>query len=329
MADIESSRPPTGTAGSTRGSPSTTSSTEYSHLSASESFLGYCAALTERIHIGSGIFSSTRISNHPVRLAERVAMLDHLSRRALRVRHAAVARAAARSAASTSTPTRPRRSGTRSSASSRRCGARRELLATTASRSSTPPAQHAARSPTAADAAPADVGRRRQPAAPTRRRPATGSACSGFNVGAVNEMAPLVDVLQGRHRRGRAGRRVRQRQRDDHERPRLPARTARQPARRVNMGSRYLQSLRCSATTTRSRTRRASRSGPSRSPEPTLDDIEYAHRGGLPAVRRPRRGRRAGRALRGRRLRPGRVRHAARPVAGARVRDDPARSAST
>ena len=52
---------------------------EYSHLSANESFLGYCAAITERIHIGSGIFNVTPPVNHPARVAERVAMLDLLS----------------------------------------------------------------------------------------------------------------------------------------------------------------------------------------------------------------------------------------------------------
>ncbi|QYG92569.1 LLM class flavin-dependent oxidoreductase [Iamia sp. SCSIO 61187] len=52
---------------------------EYSHLSANEAFLGYCAAATERIHIGSGIFNITPPVNHPFRTAEKVAMLDHLS----------------------------------------------------------------------------------------------------------------------------------------------------------------------------------------------------------------------------------------------------------
>ncbi len=53
--------------------------TEYSHLSASEVFLGYLAHATSRIHIGSGIFNITPPVNHPARIAERVAMLDHLS----------------------------------------------------------------------------------------------------------------------------------------------------------------------------------------------------------------------------------------------------------
>ncbi len=53
--------------------------TEYSHLSANEVFLGYLAAATERIHLGSGIFNITPPVNPPARVAERVAMLDHLS----------------------------------------------------------------------------------------------------------------------------------------------------------------------------------------------------------------------------------------------------------
>jgi len=52
---------------------------EYSHLSASEVFLGYLAGVTERIHLGSAIWNISPPVNHPVRVAERVAMMDHLS----------------------------------------------------------------------------------------------------------------------------------------------------------------------------------------------------------------------------------------------------------
>ena len=52
---------------------------EYSHLSASESFLAYCAAVTQNIHLGSGIFNITPPVNHPARVAERVATLDLVS----------------------------------------------------------------------------------------------------------------------------------------------------------------------------------------------------------------------------------------------------------
>jgi alkanesulfonate monooxygenase SsuD/methylene tetrahydromethanopterin reductase-like flavin-dependent oxidoreductase (luciferase family) len=53
--------------------------TEYSHLSANESFLAFVAAKTSRIHVGTGIFNITPPVNHPARVAERVAMIDHLS----------------------------------------------------------------------------------------------------------------------------------------------------------------------------------------------------------------------------------------------------------
>src|SRR3989442_401529 len=52
---------------------------EYSHLSASEIVLPYIAARTKRVHVGSAIWNLTPPVNHPARVAERVAMLDHLS----------------------------------------------------------------------------------------------------------------------------------------------------------------------------------------------------------------------------------------------------------
>jgi alkanesulfonate monooxygenase SsuD/methylene tetrahydromethanopterin reductase-like flavin-dependent oxidoreductase (luciferase family) len=52
---------------------------EYSHLSANDVYLGYLTHATERIHLGSGIFNPLPQVNHPVKVAERVAMLDHLS----------------------------------------------------------------------------------------------------------------------------------------------------------------------------------------------------------------------------------------------------------
>ncbi|MFE7167085.1 LLM class flavin-dependent oxidoreductase [Streptomyces sp. NPDC057616] len=52
---------------------------EYSHLSANDVFLGYLAYATDRIHLGSGIFNPLAQVNHPVKVAEKVAMLDHLT----------------------------------------------------------------------------------------------------------------------------------------------------------------------------------------------------------------------------------------------------------
>ncbi len=52
---------------------------EYSHLSANDAVCGYLAAATKRIHVGSGIFNPLPQVNHPAKVAERVAMLDHLT----------------------------------------------------------------------------------------------------------------------------------------------------------------------------------------------------------------------------------------------------------
>lgn len=52
---------------------------EYSHLSANDVVTGWLAHATERMHIGSGIFNPLPQVNHPAKVAERVAMLDHLS----------------------------------------------------------------------------------------------------------------------------------------------------------------------------------------------------------------------------------------------------------
>ncbi len=52
---------------------------EYSHLSANDVVLGYLARATDRIHLGSGIFNPLPQVNHPAKVAERVAMLDHIS----------------------------------------------------------------------------------------------------------------------------------------------------------------------------------------------------------------------------------------------------------
>ncbi len=52
---------------------------EYSHSSAPEIFLAYCAALTSRIRLGHGVTLTPHRYNHPIRIAERVATLDILS----------------------------------------------------------------------------------------------------------------------------------------------------------------------------------------------------------------------------------------------------------
>ncbi len=52
---------------------------EYSHMPGPEAFLAFCAAQTQRVHLGSAIFNITPAVNKPVRIAENVALLDHLT----------------------------------------------------------------------------------------------------------------------------------------------------------------------------------------------------------------------------------------------------------
>jgi alkanesulfonate monooxygenase SsuD/methylene tetrahydromethanopterin reductase-like flavin-dependent oxidoreductase (luciferase family) len=52
---------------------------EYSHLSANDAVCGYLARATSRIHIVSAIYNPLPQVNHPAKVAERVAMLDHLT----------------------------------------------------------------------------------------------------------------------------------------------------------------------------------------------------------------------------------------------------------
>lgn len=53
--------------------------TEYSHMSAPEVIIGYVAHATERIHMGTAIMNISPRANHPVRSAERAAMMDHIT----------------------------------------------------------------------------------------------------------------------------------------------------------------------------------------------------------------------------------------------------------
>ncbi|NNE74485.1 MAG: LLM class flavin-dependent oxidoreductase [Acidimicrobiales bacterium] len=52
---------------------------EYSHMSAPAPVMGWVAAQTTQIHVGSAITSFPTTKEHPVRFAERAAMLDHVT----------------------------------------------------------------------------------------------------------------------------------------------------------------------------------------------------------------------------------------------------------
>ncbi|AXB80312.1 LLM class flavin-dependent oxidoreductase [Novosphingobium sp. P6W] len=56
-----------------------TALSQYAHMSAPETFLAYLAGRTSRIGIGHGVVCLPPAMNHPVKVAERIAMLDILS----------------------------------------------------------------------------------------------------------------------------------------------------------------------------------------------------------------------------------------------------------
>lgn len=57
-----------------------TALTQYAHMSAPETFLAFIAGKTERIGIGHGVICLPPAMNHPIKVAERVATLDILSK---------------------------------------------------------------------------------------------------------------------------------------------------------------------------------------------------------------------------------------------------------
>ncbi|HEX5430449.1 MAG TPA: LLM class flavin-dependent oxidoreductase, partial [Bryobacteraceae bacterium] len=52
---------------------------EYAHSSAPEVFLAACSQRTKNVRIGHGIVQMPPAINHPARVAERIATLDHIS----------------------------------------------------------------------------------------------------------------------------------------------------------------------------------------------------------------------------------------------------------
>ncbi|MFA9565601.1 MAG: LLM class flavin-dependent oxidoreductase, partial [Acidimicrobiales bacterium] len=51
---------------------------QYSHMPGPEVFGSFVAAQTDQIHIGAAILNVNPKVNHPARLAEKVALMDHL-----------------------------------------------------------------------------------------------------------------------------------------------------------------------------------------------------------------------------------------------------------
>ena len=53
---------------------------QYAHMTAPETFLAFLAGKTTRLHVGHGVVCLPPAMNHPIKVAERIATLDILSR---------------------------------------------------------------------------------------------------------------------------------------------------------------------------------------------------------------------------------------------------------
>ncbi len=167
--------------------------TEYSHLSANESFLGYLAGRTDRIHIGSGIFNITPPVNHPLRIAERVAVLDHLSEGRFELGmgrgSSTTEQTRLRHRRSGADPRDVRRGGARAAedVARRVVQLRRSVLLdrhrATCSRSRSPIRIRRCGSPPASRA-------------PSRRRPSWDSACCASRIGSPETLKPLIEIYK-------------------------------------------------------------------------------------------------------------------------------------
>ena len=191
---LRSCKPPTASASSTRGRPSTTSSP-----STRTSRPTRCSSATSRrrrtnIHLGSGIFNITPPVNHPARVAERVGAARPPVGGAVRVRDGP------RFVDDRAEGLRHRRSrphqatcSTRSSASSARCGARANTRVTTASSSR---CRRATCSRSRTRSRIRRCGSR--PAIPrrSRRRRAWGSACCASRSAGSKPIKPLVELYK-------------------------------------------------------------------------------------------------------------------------------------
>ena len=181
---------------------------EYSHCSAPDLFLTACAMQTKRIRVGHGVVACVPQYQSPIRVAERAAVLDILSGGRVELGHRPVGDVDRARRASAPTPTRPRRRGTSSCASSRRCG-RRSASAGTAACSRCPSAR----------CCPKPIQKPHPPMWVAVTSPGTeidaadrGLGCLGLTPGGFEESEKKVKEYRAPRPELRPGRRVRQRQ---------------------------------------------------------------------------------------------------------------------
>ena len=166
---------------------------EYSHISANEVLMPWVLARTEQIHVGSGIINVTPPVNHPARVAERVAMMDHVSGGRFEFGTGRGSSTTEMGGFGITDPEITRDDVRRGDRRVQEDVGRRQVLVRR-------PVLHDARAQRVAEAlreaAPADVGRGRQPRARSRRPGALGLGVLCFTGGSPQKMAPLIEIYK-------------------------------------------------------------------------------------------------------------------------------------
>ena len=200
---------------------------EYSHISANEVLMPWVLARTERMHVGSGIINVTPPVNHPARVAERVAMMDHVSSGRFEFGTGRGSSTTEMGGFGITDPEITRDMYDEAIGEFKKMWRDEHVLVRR-------PVLHDARAQRAAEAvreaAPADVGRGRQPRARSRRPRRWGSACSASPVARPRRWRRSSRLYKKTIVERGAGRRVRQRQHRGHDElhvPRGPRRGAR------------------------------------------------------------------------------------------------------
>ena len=233
--------------------------TQYSHLSANEIFLPVRAPrTTENIHLGTGIFNITPPVNHPARVAERVAMLDHLTRGASSSAWAGARRAPSRGASASTTRSSPRRWSTRPCPQFKHMW--REGLYSFDGKFFSMPPRNVLPKPYSDPHPPMWIAAGNPSTFEKAAQMGIGVLC--FTMGSPEMLAPLVEIYKKHDRERRAGRRVRQQQRHGDEPDALPRGRPEGARHRLQHDTAATRTAWCSTTSTRSRSRRASPTSP-------------------------------------------------------------------
>ena len=291
--------------------------TEYSHLSANEVFLGYLAAATRRIHLGSGIFNVTPPVNHPARVAERVAMLDHLSEGRFEFGMGRGSSTTEQKGFGITDPDLTRDMFDEVVGEFRKMWRAEEYPGFDGKFFSMPP-RNVLPKPYSTPHPPMWVAAGNPSTFEKAARMGLGVLC--FTIGGPESVKPLVELYKNEIAERGAGRRLRERQHHGDDAAAVPRRRPARARPRRRPRAWGTTAACCCGTSTRSRARPAFPSGPSSCPTRRPSEIDAVDRGGRHAVRHARRGRGRDPQVRRRRRRPGRVR-AAVVDDGARPRD--------